>query len=195
MKSYTLFGSTTSPYVRRLRIIMRDLPCELSKLSIFDQADRVKLKSMSPILRIPFIQIHDGANASTLYDSRVIFNYLNRTYWQQEISLEDENTLSVIDSINDAFVTLYTMQVGGVHVDEAASFVKVQRERVIEGFDYLSSLWTDDRAWDYPAISLYCLIDWMDFRGLENIQKWPRLQAFWHKNQTRPEVMATDPRS
>lgn len=193
MSMYTVYGATTSPYVRRLRIMMRDLDFELKHLSIFDPNDRKELKQLSPVMKVPVLKINQ--DSQLLYDSRAIFNYLNRKHFKQEISLADENIMTVIDGINDSMVILVMMGRFGMEVNEEMPYIKVQRERVIEGFDYLNSLWTEDRRWDYPAICLYSLIDWAMFRSqLHSLDRWSKLANFFKAHQNLPEVMSTDPR-
>jgi glutathione S-transferase len=49
--------------------------------------------------------------------------------------------------------------------------------------------------WDYPAMSLYCLLDWAAFRGTLTEQETDGpLAAFMSTHRMRPQVDATDPR-
>lgn len=195
MNKYTLIGSVTSPYVRRLRILMKDLELEFKAMMIFDPTQRVELKKVTPILKIPVLQIHSGDKTQNIYESRVIFNYLNKQHFKEELSLEEENLISIIDGINDSFVTLYMMKLADMPIDEDKRFIKAQRERIAEGFSHLNSLWAQDRRWNYTAISLYCLIDWALFRDLYDFRDTPVLLRFHQAHNNDEIVKATDPRS
>lgn len=194
MEKYTLIGSTTSPYVRRLRILLSQTDYQFKNLMVFDPKQREELRQLTPVLKIPILQIDEGDKKQIIYDSRVIFNYLHKKFGGASLSIEDENLLTVIDGINDSFVILYSMVAAGMTLEEDKRFIKAQRERVSEGFGHLNSLWAVDRAWDYPAISLYCLLDWALFREQVDIDQWPKLKSFWLANQHHTSVKTSDPR-
>lgn len=195
MSKYTLIGSVTSPYVRRLRILMKDLDLDFKTTMIFDPLQRAELKMITPILKIPVLQIHTDGKTQNLYESRVIFNYLNKQHFKEELSLEEENLISIIDGINDSFVNLYMMKLAEMPIDEEKRFIKAQRERIAEGFSHLNSLWAHDRRWNYTAISLYCLIDWALFRELYDFRDMPVLMRFHQLHSDSEIVKATDPRT
>ena len=48
--------------------------------------------------------------------------------------------------------------------------------------------------WDYLAISLYCLIDWICFRELVDLSPFPALLQFKVRHQQQNGVEQTDPR-
>tara|TARA_R110000868_G_scaffold117600_15_gene312518 strand:+ start:23648 stop:24235 length:588 start_codon:yes stop_codon:yes gene_type:complete len=195
MKRYTLIGSITSPYVRRLRIAMDGLDFDFKAMMIFDQTQRIEFKKITPVLKIPVLQIHEGDQVRNVYDSRVIYNYLNKKHWQHDLSLEQENILTIIDGVNDSLVILYSMSLSGMKIEEDKRFIMAQRERVIEGFDVLDQHWASESTWDYPSISLYCLIDWAIFRELVQIDRWPNLTQFHQTMSNQPAVKETNPRN
>tara|TARA_R100000656_G_scaffold100727_1_gene73201 strand:- start:734 stop:1225 length:492 start_codon:yes stop_codon:yes gene_type:complete len=162
---------------------------------IFDPAQRAEFKKITPVLKIPVLQIHSSGQIQNIYDSRVIYNYLNKKHWQHDLSIEQENILTIIDGVNDSLVTLYSMTLCGMKIEEDKRFIMAQRERVIEGFDVLNQLWTSESAWDYPSISLYCLIDWAVFRELIQIDRWPHLLQFYKVMAKQPLLKETDPRN
>lgn len=68
-----LIGSLTSPYVRKLRLLMHgNIAIEFKAINYLEKNDSDYLKSLNPINQIPLL-IDDE---QTIYDSRVIFNYL-----------------------------------------------------------------------------------------------------------------------
>tara|TARA_R110000868_G_scaffold197846_3_gene444055 strand:+ start:715 stop:1302 length:588 start_codon:yes stop_codon:yes gene_type:complete len=194
MSSYTLIGSTTSPYVRRLRIIMQGLDYTFKPIMIFNPAQRIEFKKITPVLKIPVLQVHSEAGTQNIYDSRVIFNYLNKVHFKQELSIEQENTLTIIDGVSDSFVILYSMKLAGMTIEEDKRFIMAQRERVIEGFDFLDQLWARQQAWDYLSASLFCLLDWAIFRELMDIERWPNLKSFHQAHCNQPNLKESDPR-
>ena len=50
----TLYGSTTSPYVRRLRIWLANTEHQFVNLQIFEEQDRQTLAAKNPTMKIRF---------------------------------------------------------------------------------------------------------------------------------------------
>ena len=91
--SYTLIGSTTSPYVRKLRLCFHDkINYEFKSINYLEINDANYLKSINPINKIPILI----DNEETIFDSRVIFNHLTKKYSWTKLSLKEENILSAI---------------------------------------------------------------------------------------------------
>lgn len=69
-----LIGSLTSPYVRKVRVVMADKKLDFS----FEQENvwgpETTIQQVNPLGKIPCLVMEDG---STLYDSRVIAEYLD----------------------------------------------------------------------------------------------------------------------
>ncbi len=67
-----LIGSTTSPYVRRIRILLDEEPYEFVNLNIYGEG-RDELRRNNPTLKIPVLE--DGGQE--IYDSRIIARYIS----------------------------------------------------------------------------------------------------------------------
>lgn len=67
--TYRLLGSLTSPFVRRLRLYMADIPYEFEIVNYLESGQDARLSAANPIKRIPVLLI-DG---KSLWESRVIF--------------------------------------------------------------------------------------------------------------------------
>ena len=109
-----LIGSSTSPYVRRIRLLLADAGqgYEFVDLNIYG-ADRDELRKANPAMKIPVL--HDGDDV--VYDSRVISRYLQEKLDLPHLSWEQENQLTVIDAVNDSMVTLLLSQRSGLDTD------------------------------------------------------------------------------
>ncbi|MCE3012901.1 MAG: glutathione S-transferase family protein, partial [Proteobacteria bacterium] len=90
---YTLVGSTTSPFVRRIRLAMETIPYDFKALNIYEGEGKSEINTINPANQIPCLLI-DG---KPLFDSRIILQYLNRHHGQEVLTLEQENTLSTIE--------------------------------------------------------------------------------------------------
>ncbi len=189
-----LLGSPTSPYVRRLRLWLREEACnyDFVSLNIFEGEGRELLKAHNPTLKVPMLL--DGEQP--VYDSRVIFRYLCQKLGREPLRWEEENRLTVIDAANDSFVPLLLLERSGVDTQRDAMFFRLQRERIERTLELLEAQVADGqfRSWDYPAICLFCLVDWVMMRELYDFSCLPHLRSFRDQQLGRPGVAETDPR-
>ena len=192
-----LYGSTTSPYVRRLRIWLANTEHEFVNLQIFVEQDRHMLAAKNPTMKIPMLEDGTDETAQIIFDSRIIYRYLTNKFDDPLLSWEQENQLTIIDSANDSLVQMFILSNSDIQADEDKLFFKLQKERVNAVLVYLNHMAGSQQftSWNYPAICLYCLIDWIEFRNLHNMQGLTNLLAFHDDNAQRIEVTATDPRN
>lgn len=186
-----LYGSTTSPYVRRLRLLLNDYPHEFIHLNIFESADRNTLIQHNPTRKIPMIV----DNGQVIFDSNVIFRYLRDKLDLPAFSWEQENLLTTINSINDSLVELLLCSRSGFDVSEDRLFFNLQRERVDAILVVLENELKKGKftTWDYLSIALYCLVDWILFRKLADLTPFPKLVEFHQKNKDQPGVVVSAP--
>jgi glutathione S-transferase len=186
-----LIGSTTSPYVRRIRILLGEEPYEFVNLDIYGQ-DREALRRQNPALKIPMLI----DEAQVLYDSRVIARYLSAKQNRDPLTWDQQNQLTLIDAANDSAVTLVLSKRSGLDIDSGALFYQLQLERIATTLKALAEQVQEGhfRDWNYPAICLYCLVDWLDFRGLSDFTGVESLLAFRDSHTDKPWVAQTDPR-
>ncbi len=187
-----LIGSNTSPFVRRTRLLLAGLPYTYTQLDIYAEG-RSALANQTPILKIPVLI----DNGQQIYDSRVIARYLEQTHRIGEpLSWEEENRLTIIDGVLDSLVMLLLSQRSGLDTSSEVMIYRLQRERIKRSLATLEHevLEGNFRLWRYPAICLYTLIDWADFRELINLRDYPTLKGFRDAHGEREEVVATDPR-
>ena len=95
-----LYGSHTSPFVRKLRLLLwenKDL--EFIAINYLEENDGKLLKDINPLNQIPLLI--DGEQK--VYDSRIIFNYLTNKMKLPALNIEDENRLSAIDTAMSSF--------------------------------------------------------------------------------------------
>lgn len=187
-----LYGSTSSPFVRRLRVFLADRPYEFVTLNIFEASDRELLVRLNPTQKIPML--HDGAHV--IFDSGVIYRYLAAKFAVAPLSWSEENTLTTINAANDSLVELLLCKRSGFNVEEDKLFFKLQRDRVAATLQVLEDKVRQGEFahWNYLSISLYCLLDWIVFRELVDLTKFSALLAFRRDHVEFPAVAATDPR-
>ncbi len=187
-----LYGSTSSPFVRRLRVFLADKPYEFVTLNIFEAADREILTRLNPTHKIPMLQ--DGEQV--VFDSGIIYRYLAQKFAIAPLTWPQENTLTTINAANDSFVELLLCKRSGFNVEEDKLFFKLQRDRVAATLKVLNQkvLEGEFNDWNYLSISLFCLVDWVMFRELFDLSKLSALVEFRTKHLDKPAVAQTDPR-
>ncbi|MBU2979501.1 glutathione S-transferase family protein [Alteromonas sp. C1M14] len=187
-----LYGSTTSPFVRRIRLLLANTAHEFINLNIFEGEGREILASKNPTLKVPCLE----DEGQMIFDSRVIYNYLKAKFDYPSITWDQENQLTLIDAANDSFVSLFMLKRSNIEADADALFVRLQKERVISTLTLLDQMVEAGEfdGWSYPSIALFTLIDWVEFRNLHPLNDLGHLKAFREEHIERIEVTATDPR-
>ncbi len=187
-----LLGSKTSPYVRRIRLLLAEHPYEFVDWDIYNK-DRDKLRRRNPALKIPMIEDDDG---QIVYDSRVISRYLSARFDHAPLSWDDENRLTLIDAANDSAVILLLSQRSNIDTDADHLFYNLQRERISTSMHALVDEVESGcfEGWHYPSMCLYCMTDWFEFRGINDFAGCSGLLAFRDANRNQPMVEASDPR-
>lgn len=189
-----LYGSDTSPYARRIRMFAHyhklDLP--YTCLDIFAQDDRQTMVEHNPTRKIPFLT--DGE--LNIADSGLIMRYLTKQKQLSEMTWWQANQLVQIDACNDSFVELLICKRSEFDTSEDKLFFNLQNERVTALLGYLNEQCVKDVFLEssYLKISLYCLLDWILFRDLYDLQNFDELLAFHQTQSNLPGVTQTDPR-
>lgn len=187
-----LYGSTTSPYVRRIKLLIEGYDYDVENWKLTAPEDRMKLKAKNPTLKIPMLEDGD----IVLFDSRVIAQYLRSKLSLASLTWQQENQLTLIDNANDSFVSMYQLQRSDLDTTEDRFFYNIQRERFSELFSALNTQVEQGEfaQWNYPAMCLYCLLDWISFRDLMDFSEYSSLVAFHKEHGTKQVVIDTEPK-
>lgn len=187
-----LYGSQTSPYVRRIRLLLATTAHEFINLNIFAAEGRQTLAAINPALRIPML---DDAG-QVIFDSGVIYRYLAPKLGIAPLGWYQENQLTVINAVSDSLVMLLQCSRSGFDTNDDKLFFNLQRERVATSL-YVLEQQADNgefAQWDYVAMALYSLVDWTLFRELMEFDDYPALLAFLAQNKAQPMIKDSDPR-
>lgn len=193
-----LYGTTTSPFVRRVRVVAEEVgrvePIEM--IDTATEAGQAALREVSPIRKVP-VAVVDGR---TLFDSRVIIEWLTTTRGWGELApprdlWHEHNLVNAIDSALDSVIQVFYLKRDGVAV-EGTAFAKRQFERTDAIFAWLATQLTSDRrgfgaGFGLAELSLVCALDWMDFRQTYPTERAAALAGV-RANQ-RPSLVATRP--
>lgn len=192
MQKMQLFGSTTSPYVRRLRLYMQDIPHDFVLIDIFNTHDRAEIQGQNPTLKIPMLK--DGQQ--TVLDSGSIFRYLQTKLGAQALTLDQQNILTSIDAASDSLVQMFILSRSEIDTSTDKLYFRIQRERADAVFAHLEQQANEEvfANWNYLSISLFCLLDWVIFRQLYDISGFSQLLKLHGSWNQLAICHLTDPR-
>jgi glutathione S-transferase len=187
--NYTLYGSLPSPFVRRIRMLMENIPFEFKEINIYEKPGSDILKNINPINQIPVLV--DGEK--TIWDSRMIFNYLNEKHHIHSMNWEDENKLTAIDGALNAGVALLLMKRSNIDINQDFMIVKRHKERIESILDYLNPYIEHEamKQWNFNTMSIYSFLDWGLFREILDISHRPLYQKFMKTHGNRSIVQST----
>lgn len=187
-----LIGFPASPFARRIRLFLNKRDYEFLNINIFSKEGRKVLTDNNPAQKVPAL-VDEG---QTIYDSRVIYRYLAKKFEYDELSWSQENLLTLIDAANDSFVSLLLLKRSEIDTSEDKLFFNLQRERVLTLLDVLNKEVKNGtfNEWHYPSICLYCLLDWIEYRELADLQPYQYLISFIEESKKQDCVNETDPR-
>lgn len=189
-----LYGTTTSPFVRRVRIVATELGEPIDRVDTAPEAGMAALREVSPIRKVP-VAVLDGR---TLFDSRVIIDWLVTTRgWGTIAPPEDrwttDNQLNAIDAALDAVIQLFYLRRDGVAIDGTPYAIR-QLERADAIFRWLETHMLPIKSFGLAEIAALTTLDWMDFRNTYPTERaaglaGPLREAF----AERPSLASTRP--
>lgn len=196
-----LFGTTTSPFVRRVRIVAAEIGEPVELVDTAPEAGQALLRAASPIWKVPIADVGGGR---MIYDSRVIIDWLTTTRgWGALAPPHDRwreaNLVNAIDGALDSIIQLFYLRREQAPIDNLPYTAK-QLGRAAAIFDWLAGQLvaggtTFGHGLGLAEISLVCALDWMDFRDaypMANHAQLAPLRAAWRERpslaQTRPHT-------
>lgn len=198
-----LIGSLTSPYVRKIRIVLAEkkIDCEFIINSPWVAGNQIS--RLNPLGKVPVLVLDD---ASTVYDSRVIAEYLdavapnNRLIpasGRERISVKRWEALA--DGVLDAAVAAF-LEARRREGERSQGWLDRQLGKVGDGLQAMSQE-LGEQAWCHGSvisladISVACALGYVSFR-LPDIhwgQQHPNLRALHDKLMQRPAFAETVP--
>ncbi len=194
-----LYGTFTSPFVRRVRVVALELGVEVEMVDTAAPGGPEALRRVSPIGKVPVAEL-DG---EVVFDSHAIIAEMVALRGPGELRISgrtepsEGNFVLAVDAALEAAIRLFYFRRDGVAVDPLPYMVK-ERERVrtimtwLEG--HVHGGWcTRHRAFGLAELALVTMLDWMAFRDAYPIADHPRLVSVQTMNADRPSLRATLP--
>jgi len=194
-----LYGTITSPFVRRVRVVADEVGCATEMVDTAKDEGMAALRAVSPIRKVP-VAVVDGR---TLFDSNVIAEWLLGTHGYGTLAppvdrWREKNLVNAADSAIDSAIQLFYLRRDGVPA-EGSAFEKRQMERVDAIFEWLSGELADGKSFEgsgrfsLAELSVICALDWMDFRKAYPTERAPKLLALRAAWADRPSIAGTRP--
>jgi glutathione S-transferase len=196
-----LYGSLTSPYVRKLRILLREkgVACE------FVQADAWAADSpvprLNPLGKVPVLERDDG---STLYDSPVILEYVDSLKAPALLAPAGEERWAMLrlqalaDGLLDATVTRL-LESRRPSAQQSPGNIKRQEEKIARALAYADSVpkggaYLMQNRFSIADLCLGVALEYVDFRYPHDWRgKHPRLALWLAGIGARPAFVETIP--
>lgn len=194
-----LYGTVTSPFVRRVRVVAHELGVEVRMIDTATPAGQDALRAVSPVGKVPVAQF-DGA---TVFDSHAIVAEMVAQRGSGPLRIggrtdpAESNFVVAVDAALEAAIRLFYFQRDGVAIEGLPYMVK-ERARVrtimtwLEGQVHGTSV-TRDPGFGLAELALVTTLDWMEFRGAYPTGDHPRLLAVRAAHASRASLRATLP--
>ena len=188
-----LYGTTTSPFVRRVRVVAAEVDEPIELVNTATDAGQAVLRDVSPIRKVPVAVVGNRP----IYDSRVIIDWLTTTRGWGTIApprdrWHEQNLLNALDGALESVISLFYLRRDGVAID-GTPFATRQLERADAIFEWVAPQLRTD-TFGLPEITACAGLDWMDFRQSYDTRKRASsldgVRAAWNE---RPSMVATRP--
>lgn len=174
-----LYGSYTSPFVRHCRIALLEGQAKGALECEFIETDIVESGKLSPTKKVPFLTDTLNNEEVELTDSASILMYLREQSGQTFFkSANDFNLFSNVNTVLDAAVNLFFLELKDKVLPTEGSYLERHRERVLSGLQYFNEQeYSSQAPFTDGELRLACFLDWGLFRKRINIDGLDNLQA------------------
>lgn len=187
----TLFGSTTSPFVRRVRVVCLEKGVPFTLVNTATEDGQRALDAVSPIGKVPVARFADGR---VVFDSRVILDELGRgaegwsplraPFADDVARVDEENVVNLVDEALLALVRLFYLRRDGA--DLGVAYLQKEQRRattILRHLDesvighHVTRRAAEQGGLGRGELALVTALDWMQFRNTADLTTVPRLKA------------------
>lgn len=200
-----LIGSLTSPYVRKIRVVLAEKKIDYDLVLDNPWAADNQVGALNPLGKVPVLVLDDD---STLYDSRVIAEYLdtvapnNRLIpasGRERISVKRWEALA--DGVLDAAVAAF-LEAKRPDGERSPSWIERQRGKIDQALKVMADdlgdqPWCHGTGFSLADVAVGCALGYVSFR-LADIPwagQYPKLSALYEKLMQRQAFADTVPRA
>jgi glutathione S-transferase len=172
-KNLRLIASFTSPYVRKVRIVMAEkrIDCQLELEDVW--SPDTKIRESNPLGKVPCLIMEDGG---AVFDSRVIVEYLDTiTPIARLIPANGRERAEVrtwealADGVLDAAILVRLEQTQRPREQQSDKWIARQMEKIHAGLAAMSrglaeKPWCNGQTYTLADIAVGCALGYLDFR-------------------------------
>lgn len=198
-----LIGSLTSPYVRKIRIVLAEKKIDYDFVLDSPWEAGNQVAALNPLGKVPVLILDDD---STLFDSRVIAEYLdavapnNRLIpasGRERISVKRWEALA--DGVLDAAVAAF-LEARRPDGERSPSWIERQRGKVLQALQAMSDElgeqpWCHGNSLSLADIAVGCALAYVSFRlgDIKWAEQFPNLAVLQEKLMQRAAFSETLP--
>ncbi|MDZ4251984.1 MAG: glutathione S-transferase [Sulfuritalea sp.] len=198
-----LIGSLTSPYVRKIRIVLAEKKIDYDLIIDSPWAEGNQVAALNPLGKVPVLVLDDN---STLYDSRVIAEYLDMVApnsrllpasGRERISVKRWEALA--DGVLDAAVAAF-LEAQRPTGERSPSWIARQRGKTTQALKAMSEdlgeqPWCHGNSLSLADIAVGCALGYVSFRlgDIRWREDYPNLSHLYEKLMQRPAFAETVP--
>jgi glutathione S-transferase len=202
-KTMKLIGSTTSPFVRKTRIVLAEKKIDYDFEIDSPWAADSGVPELNPLGKIPVLVLDDE---STLFDSRVIVEYIDSTTPNSKLMpapnrerIEVKRWEALADGICDAAVLAF-LEAKRPSKERSPSWITRQRGKINRSLEFMSrelgdKNWCMGTHFSLADIACGAALGYLDFRfaDIDWRMAHPNLARLAEKLAQRPSFIETVP--
>ena len=200
-----LIGSLTSPFVRKVRIVLAEKKIDYEFVIDSPWSPESGVANLNPLGKIPVLALDDD---TSLFDSRVISEYLDNIAPNNKLmpSTNRERTEvkrweALADGICDAAALIFLEKKRPAE-QQSSEWIVRQQNKIIAGLDYMAaelgdSNWCMGTHFSLADIAAGCALGYLAFRfpEIDWNAKHPNLARLYEKLSHRPAFAETMPKA
>lgn len=201
MSGLTLYGTTTSPYVRRVRIVAHELGIDVDLVNTFEDDGQARMRTVNPVWKVPTATVGE----LSILDSSTICEYLVNQRGPGELerfnpeNVHERNLMTVIDGALDSLINAFYLARDGVTA-ESSSYAAKQKERAASAMQWLEQWATGPwlsqvQKLGLPEIAMVTTLEWMQFRNTYDVSQHPKLAELGKHWAERESFIRTRPQT
>ena len=198
-----LIGSHTSPFARKVRIVLAEKKMEYDFVIDSPWLEDSKVPNINPLGKIPVLLLDDE---TALFDSRVIVEYIDSVTPNNKLfpapnreRIEVKRWEAVADGICDAAATAF-LEAKRLKKEQSVGWIERQREKVTRGLEFMSEQLGEKSFcmgthFSLADIAVGTALGYLAFRFADiNWQEThPNLARLYAKLMLRPSLADTAP--
>ena len=137
-----LIGSLTSPFVRKVRVVLAEKKIEYDLVIDSPWTPETKVPSINPLGKVPVLQLDDE---TPLFDSRVIVEYIDSVTPNNKLfptpnreRIEVKRWEALADGICDAAATAF-LEAKRPKKEQSADWIARQSDKVTRGLEFMAT--------------------------------------------------------